>query len=190
MRASRRTKRWLWRWRSNPLRRREDVLEAWLVLAMWVIVAVGGTLAGVVTARAADAVFAQQRAERIPVTAVLVSDTTQAGAKSYYRALAKVRWTLPDGSTRTENTLVDTGLRAGSHVVVHTDARGELTAQPPSRSAADLESAALGAAAAFAATGLTLGTGALARLWLDRRRARMWSREWAMIGPRWGHKTG
>lgn len=66
MHGGRRTKKTLWRWRSNPLRRRDDVLEAWLVLAVWALIAVGGTLAGVLTARAADDVFAQQRAERTP----------------------------------------------------------------------------------------------------------------------------
>jgi hypothetical protein len=190
MRARRRTTRWLWRWRSNPLRRREDVLEAWLVLVVWAIVVVGGTLAGVITAHAADGVFAQQRAERIPVAAVLVSDTTQPGEKSYYRALAKVRWTLPDGSTRTGNTLVDTGLKAGTHIVIYTDPQGELSTRPPSRSAADLEAAVLGFAAGIGTTGLVLGAGGLARLRLDRRRTRLWGSEWAMVGPRWGHKTG
>jgi hypothetical protein len=190
MRAGRRTTKWLWRWRSNPLRRREDVLEAWLVLAVWAVIAVGGALAGTVTARAAEDVFAQQRAERVPVAAVLVSDTTQPGASSYYRALAKVRWTLPDGSARTGNTLVDTGLKAGTRIVVYTDTQGELTTRPPSRSAADVEAAVLGATAALGVTGLALGAGALARLRLDRRRAGRWATEWAMVGPKWGHKTG
>ncbi|WP_420709208.1 hypothetical protein [Streptomyces sp. AS58] len=47
------TKR-LWRWRSNPLRRREDVVEAWVVLTVRVIVAVAGAVAGLVTARSAE----------------------------------------------------------------------------------------------------------------------------------------
>lgn len=190
MPAGRRTTKWLWRWRSNPLRRREDVLEAWLVLLVWAVVTVGGTLAGVVTAHAAEDVFAQQRAERVPVAAVLVSDTTQSGAKSYYRALAEVRWTLPDGSSRTGNTLVDTGLKAGSHLVVYTDARGELTTRPPSRSAGEVEAAVLGTGAGLGVTGLALAAGGLARLRLDRRRTRRWGVEWAMVGPKWGHKTG
>jgi len=190
MHAGRRTAKWLWRWRSNPLRRHEDVLEAWLVLVVWAIIAVGGTLAGVVTAHAADSVFAQQRAERIPVSAVLVSDTTQPGAKSYYRALAKVSWTLPDGSSRTGNTLVDTGLKAGSHIVVYTDRQGQLSTQPPSPSAGDVEAAVLGTTAGLGVTGLALGAGALARVRLDRRRFRQWGSEWAMVGPKWGHKTG
>lgn len=190
MRAHRRTTKWLWRWRSNPLRRREDVLEAWLVLAVWAIVAVGGTLAGVITARAADSVFAQQRAERVPVSAVLVTGTTEPGAKSYYRAPAEVRWMLPDGSTRSGNTLVDSGLKAGTHIVIYTDLRGELSTRPPSPSAAALEAAVLGFGAALGTTGLVLGAGALARLRLDRRRLRQWGSEWAMVGPKWGHKTG
>ncbi|MET7479296.1 hypothetical protein ABZT17_33725 [Streptomyces sp. NPDC005648] len=190
MRADRRTTKWLWRWRSNPLRRREDVLEAWLVLTVWAVIAVGGTLAGALTARATADVLAQQRAERTPVAAVLLSSTRQPGASSYYRASAKVRWTLPDGSTRTGNTLVDTGLGAGTHIVVYTDRQGELTTRPPSRSAADVEAAVLGATAGLGVTGATLGAGALARLRLDRRRADHWGREWATVGPTWGHKTG
>jgi len=192
MRARRRTTRWLWQWRcrSNPLRRREDVLEAWLVLAVWAVIAVGGTLAGVVTARAADDVFAEQRAERMPVSAVLLSDTTRPGASDYFRVSAQVRWSLPDGSTRTGNTLVDAGLKPGTHVVVYTDPQGDLTTRPPSRSAADIEGAVLGAAAGLGVTGLALGAGALARMRLDRQRAGLWAREWAMIGPKWGHKTG
>ncbi|WP_263635550.1 hypothetical protein [Streptomyces sp. CoH27] len=36
----------LGRWRDNPLRRREDVAEAWIVVALWVVVLVGGGSAG------------------------------------------------------------------------------------------------------------------------------------------------
>ena len=32
-----RTTTWLWRRRRNPLRRRTDVVEAWVVLALWVV---------------------------------------------------------------------------------------------------------------------------------------------------------
>ncbi|MFC8358546.1 hypothetical protein ACFUIY_01615 [Streptomyces griseorubiginosus] len=39
-----------WRRRSNPLRRRGDLLEARIVLTVWAVVAVGGTIAGLVTA--------------------------------------------------------------------------------------------------------------------------------------------
>ncbi|MGW7409984.1 Rv1733c family protein [Streptomyces sp. NPDC054833] len=188
MRAGRRGKKWLWRWRANPLRRRDDVLEAWLVLAVSALIAVGGTLAGLVTARAADDVFAQQRAERTPVRAVLLTDASRAASKSS-RALVKVRWTLADGSTHTGTTLVDGGQKAGSTLVLWTNTQGNLTTRPPSGTDAAVEAGFLGAASALAVTGLTFGVGGAARWWLDRRRIAQWGSEWDLVGPKWGHKT-
>ncbi|MGI5452138.1 Rv1733c family protein [Streptomyces sp. CA-249302] len=188
MRKGRPTKRWLWRWRANPLRRRDDVLEAWLVLAVWAVVALGGTVAGVITARTADGVFAEQRAERTPVNAVLLSDAPRAAA-SGYRSLVTVRWTLPDGTTRTDTTLVEPGKRAGSHTVIWTDAQGDPTTEPPSPASAAVEAAFLGASAGLGVTGLVAAGGAAVRWRLNRRRVDQWGREWATVGPQWGHKT-
>ncbi|MDX3458898.1 hypothetical protein PV396_44450 [Streptomyces sp. ME02-8801-2C] len=187
--GGRRTTKWRWRWRCNPLRRRDDVLEAWLVLAVWTLIAVGGTLAGVLTAGAADAVFAQQRAERTPVRAVLLTDIPRAAAKSY-RAVAKVRWTAPDGSVRADKTLVHYGLKAGSRIVVWTNERGNLTTEPPSRTVAAVDAGLWGTVAALAVSGVALGAGRAARWGLDRRRIFQWGREWDLVGPHWGHKTG
>ncbi|ANS70120.1 hypothetical protein SLINC_7896 [Streptomyces lincolnensis] len=187
MRGARRTEQWFWRWRSNPLRRRDDVLDAWLVTAVWALIIVGGTLCGAVTGRAADGVFAQQRAERTAVRAVLLTGTPQAASNSY-RSVAKVRWTARDGSTRTGKTLVKAGRAAGSRMTVWTDARGELTTEPPSRGEAAVESALLGASAALASSGLVVGIGGAARWRLNRRRIDSWGTEWALVGPQWGHK--
>jgi hypothetical protein len=41
-----------WRWRRNPLRRRSDVVEAWLLLAAWTIALVSGLIVGLLTADA------------------------------------------------------------------------------------------------------------------------------------------
>ncbi|MCD7442282.1 hypothetical protein K4B79_29185 [Streptomyces lincolnensis] len=188
MREGRRTTKRLWRWRNSPLRRRDDVLEAWLVLTVWVIAVVGGTLAGTLTAGAADEVFSQQRAERTSVRAVLLADTASASAKSY-RAVAKVRWTTPDGSTRTDSTLVKSGQKAGSRIVVWTDRQGNLTTAPPSPTNAVLEAGFLGAVAALAVTGAAFGAGRAARWGLDRRRIARWSEEWDLVGPLWSQRT-
>ncbi|MEU6379906.1 hypothetical protein [Streptomyces sp. NPDC046909] len=192
MHTHRRTKKRLWRWRSNPLRRHTDVVEAWIVLAVWVAVVVGGTLAGLVTAHAADEVFARQRAERHPVQAVLLTDvpaaTALGGTKG--RLSAKVRWTASDGSVRSGKTLVDTGQKAGSKVVVWTDRQGKLTTEPPSPAAAMAEAGILGLAAALALAGVVTGTGAVARYRLGRQRLDEWGREWDLVEPRWGHRTG
>ncbi|KQX67413.1 MULTISPECIES: hypothetical protein [unclassified Streptomyces] len=183
----------LWRWQANPLRRRDDVVEAWIVLAVWIVFVVGGTVAGLVTAQAADEVFARQRAERQSVRAVLLTDVPS-GAPSIGgtsdRRTTTVRWTASDGSTRTGRTLVDGGLEAGSTVTVWQDGHGRLTTAPPSTTEAAMESGFLGVAAAAGLAGLVFGAGAVARWRLDRRRVDEWGREWDLVGPRWGHKTG
>ncbi|WP_416981910.1 hypothetical protein [Streptomyces sp. T028] len=183
----------LWRWRDNPLRRRDDIIEAWLVLAVWTVCAVGGTVAGVVTAQAADEVFARQRADRQSVRAVVLDDvplTAIATDGASDRLTTMVRWTATDGSTRTGRTLVDAGLKAGSGVTVWQDGRGRLTAAPPTPAEAAIESGVLGTAAATALAGLVFGAGTVTRWRLDRRRVDAWGREWDRVGPRWSHRTG
>jgi hypothetical protein len=166
MRRTRRVKKPQWRWRSNPLRRRDDIIEAWIVLAVWTLVAVGGTVVGVVTARAADDVFARQRTEREPVTAVLLHDVPQSvsgtGAAGE-RTATTVVWSALDGTTHTGRTLVDTGRRAGSTVTVWQDRQGRLTTRPPSPSASAVEAGVLGTAAGTALAGMLLGAGAVTR---------------------------
>ncbi|MEW1777860.1 hypothetical protein [Streptomyces sp. NPDC086777] len=193
MRRTRRVKKLLWRWRSNPLRRRDDAVEAWVVLAVWALVSVGGTVAGLVAARAADDVFAGQRREREPVRAVLLVEVPRRisglGTGSE-RTPATVAWTAPDGSRRTGRTLVDTGAKAGSRVVVWQDRDGRLVTRPPSAGAAAAEAAVLGIAADCALAGVVIGAGAVARWRLEQRRLDLWDREWTTVGPRWGHKTG
>ncbi|WP_406164658.1 hypothetical protein [Streptomyces sp. NBC_00996] len=194
----------LWRWRNNPLRRHDDIVEAplrrhddiveaWIVLAVWTVVAVGGTVAGLVTAHAADEVFARQRAERHFARAVLLNDVPRsvtAIGGTTDRRMASVRWTNPDGSTRTGRTLVSTGLKAGSRVTVWHDDQGRLTLAPTGATEAANESGFLGATAAAALTGMAFGAGAVVRWRLDRRRVDEWGREWDLVGPRWSHRTG
>ncbi|MGA5710487.1 hypothetical protein ACPCK8_29145 [Streptomyces cellulosae] len=190
-RSIRSTRKRLWRWRNNPLRRRDDIVEAWLVLTVGALIAVGGTVAGLVTAHAADEVFARQRAERYSVRAVLLTDVprSKAGLTSD-KISARVRWTELDGSVHTDKTLVDTGRKAGSRIVVWTDGLGEITAEPPTPTEAAVEAGFLATGAALAFAGMAFGAGALARWRLDQRRINQWGREWDQVGPQWGHKTG
>jgi len=192
MGRNRHVKKRLWRLRSNPLRRHDDIVEAWIVLVVWAVVAVGGALAGLVTSHAAAEVFAAQRAERHSVQAVLLTDTppsspTPGGARDLIKA--KVRWTTADGTRRTGSTLVETGQKAGSKVVVWLDSAGNFTIEPPSSTEAALESAVLGLTAALAFAGPAFGTGAASRYRLDQRRIDSWGTEWKLVGPSWGRTT-
>ncbi|MDX3696782.1 hypothetical protein PV726_42390 [Streptomyces europaeiscabiei] len=186
------TKTRLRRRRQNPLRRRADIAEAWVVLAVWVTIAVGGTIAGLVTAHAASEAFTRQRAERQPVRAVVLNDvprTATALGGTTGRRMAPVRWTTPDGSTRTGRTLVATGLKAGSTVAVWQDGKGLLVPEPMGPTVAVVESGLLGVAAGIALAGLVSGAGAVARWRLDLRRIDQWGQEWDLVGPTWGHRT-
>ncbi|MFH8736113.1 hypothetical protein [Streptomyces sp. NPDC017964] len=78
MRRTKPLRCWRWRCRSNPLRRRDDIVETWIILAMWVVISLGGALVGVITAQAAEASFAQLRHDRHPARVVLVESTTRA----------------------------------------------------------------------------------------------------------------
>jgi len=153
----------------------------------------GGTLVGLVTAHAADESFAQLRRERHSASAVLVESTAKAvptaeGAASE-RVRAKVRWTASDGSPRTGRTLVGSGHRAGSKVVIWLNIRGQLTAEPPTAGAAAFEAALFGTGAALTLGGLTYAAGRLAQWRLDQGRYEQWGREWDQAGPQWGRKA-
>ncbi|MFD8217877.1 hypothetical protein ACFV2U_30235 [Streptomyces sp. NPDC059697] len=173
----------LWRWRSNPLRRHGDILEAWIVLVVWTVVALGGILIGVVTDHATEESLAQLRHERHSVHAVLLESTTPAvptgEGTAYGPVRADVRWTASDGSLRTGRTLVESGHKAGSKVVVWMNGKGQLTTEPTSAPAA-AEAAMFGAAAALAFGGLVLAAGRVARWRLDHRRYEPWDQEWVM----------
>ncbi|MFJ9012820.1 hypothetical protein [Streptomyces canus] len=182
-----------WRWRSNPLRRRDDIVEAWIVLAVRVVVVVGGAVVGLATAHSTDEVFARQRAERHPVSAVLLKDVskrTSTVRSPSGKSLAKVRWTAPDGSLRTDSTLVHTGLEAGTHVVLWQNSHGSLVTAPPDVTKAGIEAGVLGTLAGLALAGAVRAVGAAVRRLLDGRRLSAWGREWDLMDPRWGHKTG
>ncbi|MFF7358973.1 hypothetical protein ACFZA1_41200 [Streptomyces filipinensis] len=186
------TKR-LWRWRSSPLRRREDVLEAWTVLVVWLIVVACGGVAALVTVRGAEHEFAEQRAHRHPVGAVLLTDARHGVTGDFStdgRVQGPVRWAAPDGTTRTGRTLVDGGLKAGARVTVWQDDRGRLSpSAPTSRGEGHVEAVLFGGAAALAVAAPAFGAGAVARARLDRRRMARWDQEWDLVGPQWGPRT-
>ncbi|MEU1661584.1 hypothetical protein ABZ527_36670 [Streptomyces griseofuscus] len=181
-------KRHLWRWRSNPLRRREDVLEAWIVLAVWAVVVLVGTVVAPLAFRTAEHRFAEQRAQRHPVRAVLTADAPQDIAAQWSpdgRGQDTVRWVAPDGTPRTGHTLVDPSLPRGTTVHLWQDDRGQLvTTAPTDRAEGHIEAGLLAAGAALVAAAPVLGAGAFARARLDRRRLALWDREWDLVGPR------
>ncbi|MGI5467082.1 Rv1733c family protein [Streptomyces sp. CA-132043] len=184
-----------WRWRRCPLRRRWDVLDAWLglltALALLLGVPAVGLSAGLATYGAQRVERAEQLAERRTLTGRLLepvpADPSATGfTAGIDRIPAKVRWTGPDGQRHTGTIDVETGTRKGAAVTVWTYRDGRL-ADPPMTTA----QAADDGVAAGLGTGMALVLALLAVRWggrryLDRVRLAEWEREWARIGPRWG----
>ncbi|MEV5439420.1 hypothetical protein AB0K80_25915 [Streptomyces sp. NPDC052682] len=184
--------RW-WRWRRNPLRRRSDLIEAWIVLAGWVLALLGGLAAALLTADAVQRAADRQRAGSHPVTAVVVErakDGVPAGEGTDSRVWATVRWTAPDGSKRTDDARVAPRAATGTTVTVWTDGQGQVTAEPMTEGEARWNAVAGGVLAALGVSVLSVGTVSAARLGLERRRMAQWDAEWERIDRRWGRTTG
>ncbi|WP_039931794.1 Rv1733c family protein [Streptomyces viridochromogenes] len=182
-----------WRWRHNALKRRVDVVEAWVVLAGWVLALVGGVLAGLLAAGAVETAVERQRAERRQVAAVVVEDApgpSMARSAGDHRVWGKVRWTAPDGTTHREQARVPARAPAGSTTPVWVNRSGDITAPPVSDVEAWLHTAVGGGLAGVFAGGVVLGAVWLTRLSLDRRRMAQWDAEWERIDTRRGWKTG
>ncbi|WP_405884733.1 hypothetical protein OG762_42200 [Streptomyces sp. NBC_01136] len=183
---------WLWRWRRNPLRRRSDALEAWIVLVAWTLTVLGGVLTGLLATQSVEDGLARQRAEWHSVLALLDDDVPKstASATGADMVWAKVHWTAADGSPRAGQARVSVGSPAGTSVTVWTDAEGRLVTKPATPSQAQLRASLVGVLAGVSVGGLPFVGGRLIRGRMERRRMAQWDEEWQRIGPLWGRKTG
>ncbi|AMW15153.1 hypothetical protein A4E84_03505 [Streptomyces qaidamensis] len=185
-----------WRWRSSPLRRRSDVVEAWTVLAVAVLILVGAPLAGTAAARwahgEAKSVSAEQRAERHRVRAEVIDrngdslPSVQAGGQHAYRAT--VRWTEPGEGTRTATARVPADTRQGETVDVWFDARGRNVLPPVDGAAVWQHTLTIGTCAAGGAVFVVLFGHVLVRRVALRHRLAEWDRAWARTEPQWTHR--
>jgi hypothetical protein len=182
----------LWRWRRSPLKRRCDVVEAWLVLFGWVLALAGALFGGRAAADAVERSAQEQRAHSHEVSAVLVEDANDSGPSTVttdHRVWATVRWTAPDGTKHTDQARVAPKTKAGTEVSVWTDQRGAVTSQPLAEGEVVLHSVASGVLAGAGAAGVVLGSVWCVRLGLERRRMAQWAAEWERIDTRRGWKT-
>jgi hypothetical protein len=182
--------------RNNPLCRRSDVVEAWTALAVAVLLCLGAPLLGAATAwwshGQAQAVAAEQRAERHRVRAAVVGTTpdslpsVEGGGQHSYRAT--VRWSTPDGGERSTTARVPAGTRQGDTVDVWLDSRGR-SVPPPTDAAAVLQHSVTMGVCAAVGSGLAvlLAHCAVRRVALRHRMAE-WERDWALTEPQWTHR--
>ncbi|MBQ0825422.1 Rv1733c family protein [Streptomyces tagetis] len=184
----------LWRWRRNPLRRPSDRLQAWIALGLALAVLVAAPLAASAAGDAAHRHYRgtaeHQERTRAHVPAVLVHDTPRhpepgSPEARESRYPVTVRFTGPDGETRTGTAEVEPGLTAGNTVHVWTDARGTIT-EPP-LGAGEIRSRAMGwAILALLAVVLSgLAAYGIGGRMLHRRNLAGWDTDWAATEPRW-----
>ncbi|MFD3826135.1 hypothetical protein [Streptomyces sp. NPDC058625] len=183
---------WLWRWRSNPLRRRSDLVEAWLLLATLLLTLFAGAVTGLATAGAVDRFLAERRAQSRTAPAVLVEDAADASPSPVTedgsgdgRVWVKVRWTAPDGTGRAGRAEAGPGDKAGSVVTVWTDDAGRLVSEPPSGADARFQTVMAGLTVTAATGVMVVLGGGLVRSRIQQRRSKEWEAEWRLVEPAW-----
>ncbi|MEU6816658.1 hypothetical protein [Streptomyces sp. NPDC046860] len=178
--------------RHNPLRRRSDVMEAWVVTVVAVLLCVlaplAGISAGLYTYDRARAHATEQRAERHAVRAVVrgrpdARPTVRGDRGQGYRA--EVRWTEAGRGPRTAVAPVPVGTRAGDTVTVWFDGRGRAVPAPADDVAVWQHTVAVGLATVGGTAAIVLLARAVERRVALRRRLDEWERAWARTGPRW-----
>ncbi|MFC8520584.1 hypothetical protein [Streptomyces sp. NPDC057257] len=193
--AFRGPKVWLWRWRRNPLKRRADAVEAWVVLGAWVVTVLAGVLAGLAATQSVEHGLARERVEWRRVEARLTEKAPGTAAKqsttsSGDRVWGKVRWIAPNGSSHTGQVRVHPGSAAGTAVSVWTDPQGRLVTRPATVSQAHLRASLIGCLVGVSAAAVPFVGGRVLCGRMERRRIDQWDTEWARFDPLWGRKTG
>lgn len=180
---------------ANPLRRRSDVIEAWLApAAIVVFLALSPLVAGLAAmgVRADNAAAQHVQQSWHPVSAVLLRaapgpEFSDGGANTW-TVWAPARWTV-SGRHYMGNIPVPADSRAGSTQTVWLDHAGHVRA--PAMTASEI-SGAIGTGILLAVAALAVVIGVAARLakWLlDRRRIASWEAAWLSVGPRWSHQV-
>jgi hypothetical protein len=178
----------------NPLRRRSDIIEAWLLPAAAAAFLALGPL--VVTAVASwihgDAVAARQVQQSWRrVSAVLLAGApgpmmTDDRANSWI-VWAPARWTL-DGKPQRGQIPAAAGSSAGSVVPVWLDRSGQVQ-RPPLTAAQEREREIVSAGIALIALAVFLAALAwVIRRVLDWRRLASWETAWLSVGPLWSRQ--
>ncbi|MEU9099708.1 hypothetical protein [Streptomyces sp. NPDC048361] len=192
----------VWRWRRSPLRRRTDVVEAWLALAALALMVLAAPAVGFLCGSLADTTLrravAEQRRHRHVTAAVVVHTTGRRAPLAEpdgtmgraARSQVVANWAAYDGS-RHSGTLASPRQAPppGSTFPIWTDDHGRPVPAPMALSVARTHAVFAGICAAVAAAALIEAIRRLTVWRLIRRRYERLDRAWARYGPDWG-RTG
>lgn len=183
-----------WRLRRNPLRRRSDLVQGWIGLALLLTASAAVPAAAVVVGDAAHdrctRTARQQAQTRHETTATLLENARrhpEPGSAEARRTRypTQVRFTDAEGRPRTATTDVPPSLSKGSTLRVWVGTDGQLTDPPltPDQIRTRTRGWAIIAALAVSTTTAT-AYGVTARV-VQRRNLAAWDRAWADTAPRW-----
>ena len=179
---------------DNPLRRRADVIEAWLApVAVIVFLALIPVIFLLTSARvsADNAAVRQAQHSWRAVPAVLLRSApgpefSDNGA-NIWLAWTLARWAA-DGRQHVGDIPVAASSRAGSTQTVWLDRAGHIQVPPQAPALARDEAAAITLLELAGLAVLLAILARLARRFLDRRRLAGWETGWLAVGPRWSHQ--
>ncbi|MEU5955501.1 hypothetical protein [Streptomyces sp. NPDC047525] len=184
----------LWRWRRNPLRRRTDLVQAWIAVGLFLAVLTATPAAVVLVGDAAHRHFEQsarhQADTRHRTTAVLVHDAPrhpEPGSVEAKKSLypVAVRFTDRRGHTRTAEADVEPALTAGNTIPVWVSDEGELTGPPLTKEEVRDHTKGYAVLAAIAVPLAGAAAYACAHRRIERHNLAQWGAAWARTAPRW-----
>jgi hypothetical protein len=179
---------------GNPLRRRADVIDAWLLpVAIAAFLALCPVVAAVtgawVHADNAAARHAQRSWHRVTATLLQAApgpEMSDNGANTWM-VWTLARWSV-DGRHYVGDVPAAAKSRAGSTETIWLDRAGNVRVPPltPPQVGSRVLAASFIALAVLAV--MLAGLAWLARWALDRRRLAGWETDWLAVGPRWSHQ--
>lgn len=177
----------------NPLRRRTDRMETYLIAGLIVSGGIGAPFAAQAASQASFGhglqVRAGQLASRYQVPAVLSTDADAGTGYSLTSSVpASATWISVDGTSRAGVVPAPPGTKAGQGVTLWTTKDGQLAGPPLTiAEVADQADAAMVGAITGVIVGCAAGAVAIRQV-LDRRRMAAWDADWRSTAPTWNRQ--
>ena len=180
----------------NPLRRRIDRAETYLLGGLFVASAVAVPFAAHAASHAAyeNALRMQQQQvatrHQVEATITAVARGTVSGYYNQSGAVpATATWTSVTGVHRSGLILAEPGSRKGNEIRVWTDQAGNLTTPPlaTAQVISERDAATIGAIGAMIV--MTVGAGGIIHFVLYRRRLAAWTADWRVTAQAWNRQS-